>query len=85
MRACRQRCPGALRGACLAAVLPWLVLTVVVYGIILVGGFVVSVGRDNTPTLEYFWTAFSFEQGVARVVPVGFRAGRPSSPRSNWR
>jgi iron(III) transport system permease protein len=56
--------PGALRGACLAAVLPWVVLTVAVYGMILVGGFVVSVGRDNTPTLDYLWTAFSFEKGV---------------------
>jgi iron(III) transport system permease protein len=56
--------PRLLRGACYAAVLPWLVLTVVVYGIILAGGFVVTFGRDNTPTLEYFWTAFSIERGV---------------------
>ena len=44
--------------------MPWLLLTVAVYGMILIGGFVVSVGRDNTPTLEYFWTAFSIENGV---------------------
>ncbi len=57
--------PAPLRAACYAAVLPWLVLTVVVYGIILAGGFVVTFGRDYTPTLEYFWTAFSIERGVA--------------------
>jgi iron(III) transport system permease protein len=57
--------PAALRGMCLGAILPWLALTVATYGMILVGGFVVSIGRNNTPTLEYFWTAFSFEKGVA--------------------
>jgi iron(III) transport system permease protein len=56
--------PTRLRIASLAAVLPWLVFTVVIYGIILVGGFVESLGRDNTPTLRYFWTAFSIERGV---------------------
>ena len=56
--------PTPLRAACYAAVLPWLVLTVVVYGIILAGGFVVTFGRDYTPTLAYFWTAFSIERGV---------------------
>ncbi len=56
--------PAGVRAACYAAIGPWLVLTVAVYGMILIGGFVVSVGRDNTPTLEYFWTAFSIERGV---------------------
>lgn len=56
--------PKALRIGCYAAVVPWLVLTIVVYGIILGGGFVQSIGRDNTPTLEYFLTAFSIEKGV---------------------
>ncbi|HME22869.1 MAG TPA: iron ABC transporter permease [Acetobacteraceae bacterium] len=56
--------PASVRAACYSAIVPWLVLTVAVYGMILVGGFVVSVGRDNTPTLEYFWTAFSIERGV---------------------
>ncbi|HET7882349.1 MAG TPA: iron ABC transporter permease [Acetobacteraceae bacterium] len=56
--------PARLRSACYAAIVPWLLLTVAVYGVILAGGFVVSIGRDNTPTLEYFWTAFSIEKGV---------------------
>ncbi len=50
--------------ACFSVILPWLVLTVAVYGIIMVGGFVQSIGRDNTPTLRYFLTAFSVQHGV---------------------
>jgi iron(III) transport system permease protein len=56
--------PAGVRAACYSAIVPWLVLTVAVYGTILIGGLVVSIGRDNTPTLEYFWTAFSIEKGV---------------------
>lgn len=56
--------PAGLRFGCYAVAAPWLVLTVVVYAIILTGGFVESIGRDNTPTLEYFLTAFSIEKGV---------------------
>ena len=56
--------PLGLRALCYTTVLPWLLLTVVVYGIILGGGFVVSVGRDHTPTLKYFLTAFSIDHGV---------------------
>jgi iron(III) transport system permease protein len=56
--------PPALTVACGLGVLPWLVLTVAVYGTILMGGFVEQIGRDNTPTLRYFWTAFSVDHGV---------------------
>jgi iron(III) transport system permease protein len=56
--------PGGVRAACYSMIVPWLILTIAVYGTILIGGFVVSIGRDNTPTLEYFWTAFSIEKGV---------------------
>jgi iron(III) transport system permease protein len=55
--------PSALRFACFAAVLPWIALTVCVYGVILFGGFVTAVGTNNTPTLEYFLTAFAIKQG----------------------
>ena len=68
--------PAPLRAACYAAVLPWLLLTVVVYGIILAGGFVVTFGRDYTPTLQYFWTAFSIERGVGGFFLSG--SGWPS-------
>jgi iron(III) transport system permease protein len=56
--------PGGLRAACYALLVPFLLLTIVVYGTIMFGGFVENVGRDNTPTLRYFLTAFSVERGV---------------------
>ena len=56
--------PGMLSMVCLTAVLPWMLLTVVVYAIILGGGFVVTFGRDYTPTLQYLLTAFSIDHGV---------------------
>jgi len=56
--------PSTLVGLCLAAAGPWLLLTVAVYGTILIGGFVEQIGRDNTPTLQYFLTAFSVDHGV---------------------
>jgi iron(III) transport system permease protein len=56
--------PRSLTVLCLVSVAPWLVLTVAVYGTILVGGFVEQIGRDNTPTLRYFLTAFGVDHGV---------------------
>ena len=44
-----------------AAALPWAAFTLVVYVIIIVGGFVRSMGRDYTPTLEHFLTGFRIE------------------------
>ena len=58
------RLPHGLRIACYAVVLPWLTLTAAIYGLILVGGFVKTIGTDNTPTLEHFLTAFRIEHGV---------------------
>ncbi len=55
--------PPVLRGVCFAAVAPWIVLTVAVYGVILFGGFVEAVGTNNTPTLAYFRTAFAIGRG----------------------
>jgi iron(III) transport system permease protein len=56
--------PRALTAVCLVSVVPWLLLTVAVYGTILAGGFVEQIGRDNTPTLRYFLTAFGVDHGV---------------------
>lgn len=42
--------------------IPWAVLTVVIYIVILVGGFVKTMGRDYTPTLDHYLTAFRIEQ-----------------------
>jgi len=41
--------------------IPWALFTVAVYAIILVGAFVRSMGRDYTPTLDHFLTAFRVE------------------------
>jgi iron(III) transport system permease protein len=42
--------------------LPWALLAVVIYAVIIVGGFVRAMGRDYTPTLQYFLTAFGVER-----------------------
>jgi iron(III) transport system permease protein len=55
--------PRPLAFACLAVVLPWIGLTAAVYGIILVGGFMASIGSDNTLTLAHFRTAFAIGSG----------------------
>lgn len=55
--------PRALTALCVAVALPWVVLTAAVYGVILIGGFVRAIGSDNTPTLDYFMTAFAIRQG----------------------
>lgn len=56
--------PTGVRFAALGVVVPWIILTVVVYGIIAVGGFVVDIGRgDMTATWKHFGTGFSVELG----------------------
>lgn len=42
-----------------AIVIPWMIFTVVVYGMILVGGFVKTWGLDNTLTIDHYVRAFS--------------------------
>jgi iron(III) transport system permease protein len=44
---------------------PWAGFTVAVYAVIVVGAFVRSMGRDYTPTLEHFLTAFRVESSDA--------------------
>ncbi len=41
--------------------LPWALFTFVVYAVIAVGGFVRSMGRDYTPTLDHLLTGFRIE------------------------
>ncbi|MBK9082045.1 MAG: iron ABC transporter permease [Rhizobiales bacterium] len=57
-------------GAYLTAI-PWGVFTFVVYAIILIGGFVKMMGRDYTPTLEHYATAFSIEGGAGGLHFTG--------------
>nr|WP_196260917.1 iron ABC transporter permease [Pelagibacterium limicola] len=64
--------PGPLKGAAYAAVVPWVVFTLGVYAIILIGGIVNDVGRwDLTPTFRHLLTAFSLEIGPDGVQFFG--------------
>ncbi len=40
---------------------PWVVLTAIIYIVILMGGFVKTMGRDYTPTLQHYITGFSID------------------------
>ena len=53
--------PTGVRRLCLAVAGPWLLFTAVVYLFALVGGFVQTWGRDYTPTLAHFRTAFDLQ------------------------
>ena len=55
--------PRRVAWACYGTAIPWAMLTVVIYVTILMGGFVKSMGRDYTPTLEHLLTGFRVEQG----------------------
>ncbi|MDR9803211.1 ABC transporter permease [Rhizobium hidalgonense] len=50
-----------------AVVIPWILFTLVIYGMILIGGFVKTWGLDNSLTLDHYVKAFSisFENGIA--------------------
>ncbi len=54
--------PRGVRIASLAVVVPWVIMTLVLYGVILVGGFVTDIGRGAmTWTTEHFHTGFAVE------------------------
>lgn len=64
--------PPLIKWAAFAAVLPFVILTVGVYAIVLVGGFVKDIARqDLTPTFDHLWTAFSVEIGERGVQLFG--------------
>ena len=56
--------PRGLRWLCYGIALPWAALTLVIYATIFVGGFVRSVGRDYSFTLDHFLAGFSVEMGA---------------------
>lgn len=56
--------PRGVRIASLGVVVPWIILTIVIYGIILLGGFVTDIGRGAMAlTFEHFHTGFAIEWG----------------------
>jgi iron(III) transport system permease protein len=63
--------PAGARRAALALVLPWMALTLVVYALALVGGFVETWGRDYTLTLKHFVKAFDLTTGAGGLVWSG--------------
>lgn len=44
-----------------ATVIPWAIFTITLYVMILIGGFVRTMGRDYTPTLQHYLTGFRIE------------------------
>jgi iron(III) transport system permease protein len=53
--------PARIRWLVYAATMPWMVFTIILYGLIFAGGFVESLGIRNTPTLRHYVTAFGIQ------------------------
>ncbi len=60
-----------VRKVVVAVATPWLFLTVVIYGMALLGGFTKVWGRDHTLTFEHFIRAFSIENSAHGLVWTG--------------
>jgi iron(III) transport system permease protein len=63
--------PDGVRRACSGLALPWLGFTVIVYVFAFIGGFVQTWGRDYTPTLAHFRTAFDLQWSEFGLVWAG--------------
>ena len=63
--------PDGPRRFILGVTLPWLAFTIVVYLFAFAGGFVQTWGRDYTPTLKHFITAFDMQWGEFGLVWAG--------------
>ena len=63
--------PDGVRRAVHAVAIPWLAFTVVIYLFAFMGGLVQTWGRNYTPTLQHFRTAFSLEWGAYGIVWAG--------------
>jgi iron(III) transport system permease protein len=66
-----MRLPDGVRKLVLGVALPWMAFTVAVYLFAFAGGFVQTWGRDYTPTLRHFRTAFALEWGEFGIVWAG--------------
>ena len=53
--------PRRVEYLCHAATIPWALITIAIYVTIVFASFVKAVGRDHTPTLEHYRTAFGFD------------------------
>jgi iron(III) transport system permease protein len=63
--------PVGARRLCYGLVLPWVFLTLVIYGMALAGGFVETWGRDYTLTLKHYAKAFGIEWGPHGILWAG--------------
>jgi iron(III) transport system permease protein len=63
--------PAAARRLCYGVVLPWVFLTIVIYGMALAGGFVETWGRDYTLTMKHYVKAFGVEWGPRGLIWAG--------------
>jgi iron(III) transport system permease protein len=63
--------PDRVKRLCYAVALPWAALTVIIYAMALVGGFVEQWGRDYTPTLKHYEKAFSIEFTSKGIIWAG--------------
>jgi iron(III) transport system permease protein len=65
------RLPDGIRRLVYATTLPWLAFTALLYAIVLIGGFVESLGIDNRPTFRHYVTAFGLEQTEHGILWTG--------------
>ena len=63
--------PTGVRRVIHGVALPWLAFTLIVYMFAIAGGFVQTWGRDYTPTLRHFATAFDVQWGGFGIVWAG--------------
>jgi len=63
--------PDRVRRACYGIAIPWTVLTLAIYAMSLVCGFVRVWGRDYTPTLQHYEKAFAIEWGTHGILWTG--------------
>jgi iron(III) transport system permease protein len=64
--------PKGVRLASLGVVVPWIIMTVAIYGIIIVGGFVSDIGRGvMEPTWRHILTGFAIEWGERGLFFAG--------------
>ncbi len=63
--------PKAVRRLASGVALPWMAFTLVVYLFAIAGGFVQTWGRDYTPTLAHFKSAFDWEWGAFGLQMTG--------------
>ncbi len=63
--------PDRIRRLTLGLAGPWLAFTLVIYVFAFIGGFVQTWGRDYTPTLAHFRTAFDLQWGAHGLVWAG--------------